>query len=91
MKVDHYRSQRVPEYSFIVPAGADLSSYGDPERQYIEAFLPIEPVERDFELEAIVIGADLAKFIDDLLSVGFSMMKSRVVTDVVEADAHGIN
>ncbi|MEN3295395.1 MAG: hypothetical protein V7642_4648 [Burkholderiales bacterium] len=91
MKVDHYRSLRVPEYSFVVPAGTDLNSYSGQEREYIEAFLPFEPVELDFELEAIVTGGDLAKLIDDLQRAGLSMMKSRVVTDTVEVNDDGID
>jgi len=83
MKVDHYRSQRVPEYSFIVPAGADLGSYEGETKQYIEAFLPIEPVELDFELDSLAT-EDLAKLIDDLMRVGLSMMRSKLIEEPVE-------
>jgi hypothetical protein len=90
MKVDHYRCQRVPEYSFIVPAGADLSSYEGEEAKYVAAFQPIEAVELDFDLEALVT-EDLARFIDDLQRVGISMMMSHPVAEVSESSDSGID
>jgi len=83
MKVDHYRSQRVPEYSFLVPAGVELSSYEGEARQYIEAFMPIEAVELDFDLEKLMT-EDFAKLIDDLARIGLSMMRTQSIEKTAE-------
>ena len=88
MKVDQYRVQKAKEYSFLVPSGADLSSYGEPEKGYLEVFTPYTLEQKDVELETIVTGRELGEAIRDLEADGLAMILTVAIN--VEKDGEGI-
>jgi len=88
MKVDQYRVQKAKEYSFLVPSGADLSTYGQPEKGYFEVFTPFVLEQQDVELETIVTGRELGEAIRDLEADGLAMILTVPIN--VETNEEGI-
>jgi hypothetical protein len=87
-----YRACRHREFVFIVPAGADLSSYSGEEATYIAGFQPFEPLAFDVDLKELA-PPELNEFLDELERVGITFMRMRFITEPEEAmtDQAGID
>lgn len=91
MKVDQYRIQKAKEYSFLVPAGMDLSDYEEPEKGYLDAYQPFALEQSAVELETIVAGPELAKATNDLEKARLAVIMSVPIPSTAEANSEGID
>lgn len=91
MKVDQYRIQKAKEeYSFLVPAGTDLGDFDEPQKGWLQTFLPYVLERRDVDLETIAEGPDMATVLGFIERDGMVAVLTRQLSTDVEPDDDAI-